>query len=216
MLPWLKKNDEKPLLKAVIIFVILYGISVALSQVWRTVIDRSSVSISQRITLLIGSLLGIRMILSSKLKITGIHAPNRVDVLIASSVLGLFVLNNLYAKQVDPSFGEALTTSVIIRFAIGSITEEFLYRGLLQPYIDQHSTSHRVLTTGNLVATGLMAVAHIGFFYVMTPKMAFTSFGLVVVFSLAAGVLRSRSGGLILPILFHLFANAIHLTIHAI
>ena len=136
--------------------------------------------------------------------------------LLCLGILMLFFINNyflaIYSSLNMP--GDQVRQPlawVLLSFAISSTGEEIVYRGFLQTYINQNVGSGEwKLSRGNIFATVLMTVAHFGFFTAMDVLFAVTGILLVCLFSLVAGYLRDRTGGLVVPILFHITVNYLH------
>lgn len=149
-------------------------------------------------------------------------------LLVFLGVALLFVLNNSLSSCYSSNataFNLDIYNNLGIYFIIitlSSIWEELLYRGVIQSYIDAHhlpsaSTEQQGfhISYGNVWATVLMFARHLGFFLIFDIVFALTGLLLVVIFSFAAGWMRSSTQGLLLPILFHCCCNYIYLSIHA-
>ena len=114
-------------------------------------------------------------------------------------------LNSLYKIN---NYFEKIFNILII--TIASIGEEIIYRGFLQNYVNQFFNDFRVISRGNIFASTLFWITHLGFFTIMEPLFAAMSLFLVAVSSLTLGYLKDKSNGIILPIIVHLICNYIH------
>lgn len=138
--------------------------------------------------------------------------------LITLGLLSLFVLNNYFLStfEEDLSFMKSSNLYLVVTsLIVNSFYEEFLYRGFIQRYINEGTTQLKTpLSRGNLFASFLMFLIHLGFFTVMTPLLAITSIGLVLIFSLTVGYIQDKNGSIWWAILIHTLANFIHLVIN--
>lgn len=143
-------------------------------------------------------------------------------VLVIIGLLGLFSVNNLvmvsvasndnfeYIQEIKHNFPLFFTS-----ITLGSIYEELMYRGFIQSYIDRfYPRKYKGLTAGNLFASSIMLLTHIGFFMVWSPLMATFSFLLVLIFSLSVGYIKTTLNSIWIVILIHLACNYIHTAIH--
>ena len=97
----------------------------------------------------------------------------------------LFIINN-YFISVYSSKTEYMKTKVIgiviLNYILNSFFEEFAYRGFIQSYVNQSSEKIRTpISQGNLFASILMIIPHLGFLTIMDTAFAITSLILVVI-----------------------------------
>lgn len=214
-------KDHKPfaydVLRTGALFLLIYGLGVLLQRAIGTVLDEKLDGIVLRSALLVLSVTGVFILLKKPIKLFHFGKPNTLDLWLTFFVFVLFGLNNYLFRhtQFGAEYQGSLLGLAFIRLTIGSIAEEFFYRGLLQPYLNERRPSKRFITHGNLWASVFMTVAHLGFFLVMEPLFAISSVVLVLLLSLVAGRLRDSSQGLMLPIAFHLAVNYLHLGIQS-
>lgn len=130
----------------------------------------------------------------------------------------LFAVNNLMYAKYGNNFGivsKGPIAWVIIGFMVNSFFEEFTYRGFLQGYINQRVTKIKnPLSQGNLFASTLMTVTHLGFFQVMDTIFAVTGLFCVLIFSLVMGHLRDKGSSIWFLIIVHTLVNFIYMLVH--
>lgn len=133
-------------------------------------------------------------------------------------VISLFAINNLLSPVLGTAFEyTSIFGLTLFQITISSISEEFLYRGLIQSHIDKDNMGNTSkISPGNYFATALMVITHLGFFTIMSPAFAISSLLLVGIFSLVVGHLKSKTNGLWVPIALHLTANYIHFLIQSL
>lgn len=106
---------------------------------------------------------------------------------------------------------------VTISYVISSISEEIIFRGFVQNYLNEHvSSTSQLISKGNFFATLLFWCSHLAFFTIMSPWLAITSLVTVALFSLIAGYLYDHTKNLLLPIALHIVLNGIHLSIQGL
>jgi len=193
-------------------FILIFGIKAIAFKLLENQVDEIYNGIIHRIILLIASVLLIYLVGQNRWNLFQISNIQISDILLVFILLGLFALNNLFFINQSDNFNyDSLLGLVFLRLTIGSIAEEFLYRGFIQTYINEKSVQkNKKISNGNLFASCLMTLAHLGFFTIMSTMFALTSLLLVFVFSLSVGYLRDKSNGIILPIITHLLINYLH------
>lgn len=205
---------------ALIVFAIVFGLSVLLRNFTFNVLGELTSGIIFRVFLLTGFAIAIIITGKGKWKLLYVHNLNRKEILLSVGVMGLFLINNLlmvkYGNKISyPSLGTAAFYLTIVQFLIGSVGEEVIYRGFIQTYINNRALSKLLpISEGNIFAGTLMTLTHLGFFMIMPTAFAVSSVLLVFIFSLSAGYLKDETGGIIAPVLLHLLCNAVHLLIH--
>lgn len=207
----------KRYLIAILIFFAAFGIATATYKFLESSIDESINSLIHRLILLV---LAIGSMIFFKVGRNQTNAFSKLtfyDLSILGLILTLFGLNNIFAKELDTeSIYKSILGLTFIKLTVNSIAEELMYRGFIQSYINDGQTKNKFLVSnGNLLATTLMTITHVGFYFVMPPLYATTSLILVLLFSLTAGHLRERTNGLLIPIIFHLIVNYLHLFIQS-
>ncbi len=121
----------------------------------------------------------------------------------------LYSDNHFYSKALKSALG-----IYVLSYVISSISEEVIYRGFIQTFINRNTIPNSSkISKGNIFATVLFFIAHLGFFTVMDPIFAITSLINVVLFSLTVGYLRDRTKSILLPILVHILINLLHVFI---
>jgi membrane protease YdiL (CAAX protease family) len=200
---------------ALLTFLIAFGIASATYKLLDSFIDENINSLIHRLILLtfaIAFMIFFKVGLKQTNKLSKLEP---IDFFVIGLILVLFGLNNILAKQSGTEFFyETILGLTFLKLTINSIAEELIYRGFIQTYIDEGQTKYKFMVSyGNLFATILMTLTHVGFYLIMTPLFATTSIILVMLFSLIAGHLRDKTNGLILPILLHLTVNYLHLFI---
>lgn len=130
----------------------------------------------------------------------------------------IFGINNYFHSRYSINIGYMKTSIIgltILNYIINSFFEEFAYRGFLQGYVNQNTENIKMpISQGNLFASILMVITHLGFFLVMDTVFAITGVILVFVYSLTAGYLRDNGTSLWALIAIHTFINFIHLFIN--
>jgi len=130
----------------------------------------------------------------------------------------IFIINN-YFLSIYSSNTEYMKTKVIgltiLGYIINSFFEEFAYRGFIQNYVNQSVEKIKTpISQGNLFASILMIIPHLGFFIVMDTTFAITSLILVFIFSLILGYLNDNGMSIWILIIIHTLINFIHLIIN--
>lgn len=198
-------------------FLIAFGIASATYKLLDSSIDENTNSVVHRLILLA---FAISFMVFFKVGLKHTHTLRNltfVDVVMMGLVLILFALNNIFSKELVTDFVyKSMLGLTFLKLTVNSIAEEFIYRGFIQTYINEGQTASKFkISNGNIFATVLMTLTHIGFFMIMTPVFATTSLILVVLFSITAGHVREKTNGLLVPIIFHLAVNYLHLFIQA-
>jgi len=143
---------------------------------------------------------------------------SKTQLILVFAVVLLFVINNYFLSRYSSNFGfvrDGGVLLVIVGFIINSFYEEFAYRGFIQNYVNQYQSKHSYLISkGNLFASTLMTLSHIGFFKVMDTTFAITGLSLVLIYSLAMGYIRDKGGSIWFLIIVHTIINFIHLLVN--
>lgn len=118
------------------------------------------------------------------------------------------------AKQYYPEKIRADLFLYIFIYIISSAAEELIFRGFIQTYINEKVTPNQYkVSKGNLFATVLFFMVHIGFFTIMSPIFAVSSLLNVLAFSLVAGYLYDSTKNILVPIVLHIVINMLHMYI---
>jgi|TARA_B110000967_G_C18783488_1_gene509528 membrane protease YdiL (CAAX protease family) len=130
----------------------------------------------------------------------------------------IFIINNYfhstYSNNIEYMKSQVIGLT-ILNYIINSFFEEFAYRGFIQNYVNQSIEKRRTpISQGNLFASILMIIPHLGFFTVMDTTFAITGLILVFIYSLTAGYLRDNGMSIWTLIIIHTLINFIHLIIN--
>ena len=135
-------------------------------------------------------------------------------IILTITVFGLFVINNIFQVQfLKMDFGYDVSIMYYLYFIVTSTSEEILYRGYLQRKIDSINMDKNLISKGIIYSSILMVFTHLGFFYTMPLPSAISSILVVSIFSISMGVIMKETNNLLIPIIIHIFANWIHLTL---
>ena len=202
----------KRYLVALLTFLIAFGIASATYKLLDSFLDENINSIIHRLLLLTFAISFMTFFKIGIKQTNTLRNLSLIDFLIIGLILTLFGLNNIFAKELGTEFMyKTILGLTLLNLTVNSIAEEFIYRGFIQTYINEGRTKNKfMVSNGNIFATILMTLTHIGFFLIMTPIFAITSLILVILFSLTAGHLREKTNGLLIPIIFHLTVNYLH------
>ncbi len=210
-----ERQKMRRYLIALLTFLITFGIASATYKLLDSFIDNNINSIIHRLILLTFAF-GFMIFFKVGIRQTNTLSKLKpIDYFLIGLILVLFGFNNIFAKQLGTEFlYKTILGLTFLKLTINSIAEELIYRGFIQTYIDEGQTENKfMVSNGNIFATILMTLTHIGFFLIMTPIFATTSLILVILFSLTAGHLREKTNGLLIPIILHLTVNYLHLFI---
>lgn len=130
----------------------------------------------------------------------------------------LFAINNyfhaLYSTNTE-YMDNSVFGFVVIGFVVNSFYEEFAYRGFIQGYVNQNLIkTKQPISQGNLFASVLMSITHLGFFVVMDTLFAITGLILVFIYSLITGYMRDKGASIWLLIIIHTAINFIHVILN--
>ncbi len=143
---------------------------------------------------------------------------SKKDMQLIIFLAALFMLNNYFQARFSSSTAymkSQLIGVTILNFILNSFFEEFAYRGFIQGYVNQSIKKIRFpISQGNLFASILMLIPHLGFFVVKDTIFAITGFILVFIFSLTAGYLRDKGMSVWYLIILHTFVNGVHLLLN--
>ncbi len=133
-------------------------------------------------------------------------------------LLVLFFINNYFIIIYDEivpwkiKYREIAMSSILLHYILSSTSEEIIYRGFIQNYINNNlvKKEYTLITKGNWIATSIMAFTHLGFFAYFNLFFAITSFILVILFSLISGYIMDKTKNIFIPITIHILVNFIH------
>jgi membrane protease YdiL (CAAX protease family) len=206
-------------IKTLLIFILTFAIGVVLRVYLQRIIPGQYVEASFKLYLLLSFSLVISICIKERsLLFQRISLGSYFWILLVVLLL-LFGINNylMVRYSTDQYYSETLKAAVVINtisYLISSIAEEVVYRGFVQTYINENTTSNSfVISKGNLFATILFFLSHIAFFTVMDKVFAITSLINVLVFSLIAGYLLERTKNIVVPVVLHVVINLLHIFI---
>lgn len=131
----------------------------------------------------------------------------------------LFAINNYFQALYSENqyYSETIKSALgiyIIKYIISSTSEEVIYRGFIQKYINENTiTNASKISKGNLFSSLIFFLSHLGFFTVMDTAFAITSLINVIVYSLISGYLFDRTKNILVPIFVHILINMLHVLI---
>lgn len=163
------------------------------------------------------SIASLVMIRNDKLALPWTFRINDKKILLIGSMLLLaFVTVNCIQKFVfhmDFEYPKEQYLFLLFYFIITSSSEELLYRGYIQNFIDKSTGMVQGISKGNIFSSILMTCTHLGFFTVMDMGSAIIALILVFVYSIGVGVIFTKSGSILLAIILHILMNWVHLSI---
>ena len=213
--------NQKPIVKISLIFFIAYTIIVVFKLALSNyIVNNIYSSLTSKIFTLIIFSLTLFFFLERSLNLFQINKKKiqRIDFFISLILIILFFFSNFYS--ISKYGGTELfkleinnyLLITIIRTIISSTAEEIAYRGLIQTYIDKNlKSNYSIITKGNLYATLIMVILHLGFFTVMQTDIAIISLFLVIISSIVLGYIRTKTDGIVAPIVLHISCNLIHI-----
>ena len=206
-------------IKALVIFIITFAAGVILRQCLLTFIEEHLLRIFFKSFLAVAFVFLIYLFNKGKWNLfSPIKWKKKYWILILVLII-LFGVNNyfqaLYSEnQYYPEMIKSALGISVIGYIISSTTEEIIYRGFVQSYINANTIlNYSLISKGNLFATSLFFINHLGFFSVQDMSFAVTSLINVIVFSLIAGYLFDRTKNIFIPIIIHILLNMIHVFI---
>lgn len=130
----------------------------------------------------------------------------------------LFAINNYLIINYDTTvpwktkYLENPILPILISYVLGSTSEEIIYRGFIQNYINNKigTKKNRIISNGNWIATSIMTLIHVGFFAYFDLTFAITSIILVFIFSLVSGYIMDKTKNITIPIIIHILVNFTH------
>jgi membrane protease YdiL (CAAX protease family) len=130
----------------------------------------------------------------------------------------LFAINNYLIINYDTTvpwktkYLENPILPILISYVLGSTSEEIIYRGFIQNYINNKigTKKNRIISNGNWIATSIMTLIHVGFFAFFDLTFAITSIILVFIFSLVSGYIMDKTKNITIPIIIHILVNFTH------
>lgn len=101
---------------------------------------------------------------------------------------------------------------ILVSYILSSTSEEIIYRGFIQNYINNKigDKNDRIISNGNWIATSIMTLIHIGFFAYFNLTFAITSIILVFILSLVSGYIMDKTKNITIPIIIHILVNFTH------
>ena len=138
--------------------------------------------------------------------------------ILALLLLFLFALNNYFIINYDETttwkikYKEVSIYLILLRYIISSTSEEIIYRGFIQNYINDKigTKKNRIISKGNWIATAIMTLMHFGFLAYFDLFFAITSILLVFIFSLVSGYIMDKTKNITIPIIIHILVNFTH------
>lgn len=210
----------KVYIKTLIIFVLTFALGVIVRHFLQPFVSKNLLEIIFKSFLAIAFGLYIYFIGKGKWKLFTRFQWKKQYWLLLIVLIIMFGINNyfqaIYSDQ--QSYRESLKSSLlgihILVFIITSTAEEIIYRGFIQPYINANIVPNlSVISKGNLFASVLFFITHLGFFTVMTPVFAITSLVNVMIYSLIAGYLFDKTKNILLLSIIHISINMLHVFI---
>lgn len=131
----------------------------------------------------------------------------------------LFAINNYFQVLYSENqyYSETIKSALgiyIIKYIISSTSEEIIYRGFIQSFVNKNTLPNSSkISKGNLFATTLFFLSHLGFFTVMDTVFAITSLINVLVYSLISGYLFDKTKNILVPVIIHIIINMLHIFI---
>lgn len=163
------------------------------------------------------SIASLVMIRKDKLALPWTFRINDRNILLIGCMLLLaFVTVNCIQKFVfhmDFEYPKEQYLFLLFYFIITSSSEELLYRGYIQNYIDKGTGIAHGISQGNVFSSILMTCTHLGFFTVMDMGSAIIALILVFVYSIGVGIIFTKSRSILLAIILHILMNWMHLSI---
>lgn len=208
----------KPYVFPLILFLAALGFGAIIYILLEPHLIRECLGLITRIVLSLVFLIFIIKYVNNRSELFQFGKITKVQIGLVISLFILFIINNyfhsIYSTNVDYMKNSVLGL-VIIGFIINSFFEEFAYRGFIQGYVNQSSRIIKLpLSRGNLFASSLMLITHLGFFAVMDTLFAITGLLLVGIFSLVLGYMRDKGASIWFLIIVHTAVNFIHLFIN--
>lgn len=151
-----------------------------------------------------------------------IEGRPKLLVIYSALMILLFVSINIIqnsiskSEQIGINYLNNIGFYIGVSFPIKAFGEEFLYRGLILPYLETKTIKlQNNFKLNNLTTSILMTSTHIGFFYIMTFPNAILGLVLVFIASLYFGYLaRATNYNIILCGVIHTLLNYIHFFIY--
>ena len=208
-------NNVKKYIIPVIVFSITIGLGALLHFVIRGHLEATITKILHRLFLAILSLVIILLLIEDKRTLFRVNKYSNSIWLPIVVILGLFMVNNYFHAAYSQKSDFIEPTSlviVLVSIVANSLSEEFMYRGVIQGYIDQSVLlKKKPISQGNMFASILMLLTHLGFWGVMDTVFAITGLALVLGYSLVAGYIRSKGVSIWWLVVLHTIVNLIHL-----
>tara|TARA_B100000678_G_scaffold24942_1_gene18887 strand:- start:2015 stop:2683 length:669 start_codon:yes stop_codon:yes gene_type:complete len=208
-------NKIKPYLVPLVYFILIFSIGAILQIFSKVYLEKPFPNLIFKSFTLLSFLTLISRYKNEKWNIFKINKISKRQLLIILFLFSLFVITNYisitFSNQEDyANYIRENLNSFILIITISSIGEEIIYRGFIQTYINQFFKDNRIISRGNIFASILFWITHLGFFTIMQPSFAIMSLILVAISSIVLGYLKDKNKGIILPIIVHLICNYIH------
>jgi membrane protease YdiL (CAAX protease family) len=210
-------------MKKYVYVLIFYIITIVFYALFYRVISQSYTGefipiVGKSIFILLFLYLIVRFVKDKK-RLFGLYVITKGHAFLTIILLFLFAINNyfmsIYPTNIYQEKEKGVFWIIILSFVVNSFYEELMYRGVIQNYINQNTKIKKIpISKGNLFASILMFLTHLGFFTVMSPLFAITSLLLVFVFSLIMGVMRDEGMNIWLLIVIHTLVNTVHVLLN--
>lgn len=198
-----------------LLFLLVGGLGVVLYKLFDLYFSKELSSILLRLLWAATYILFTLKLVQDKTSLLRFNKLTKEQLIVTFIIFLLFGINNYFLNKYSSNFDfirDGGIFLVTVEFIVNSFYEEFAYRGFIQNYINQNNSKPSTpLSKGNLFASSLMTVSHIGFFNIMDTTFAFTGILLVIVFSLTMGYIRDKGGSIWFLIIVHTIVNFIHL-----
>ena len=215
-----KMKKFHPYLFPLFLFILIFSIGAILKILFETFFPNPVPIIFFKTFTLSSFLICIFLFLKKKnKKIFKFGKIGQEQIFVIFILFALFVITNLFSLTFSEKdiYVKTLKSALflsILSITINSVSEEIIYRGFIQPYINERIPTSATITPGNIFASLLMWTTHLGFFMVMEPLFACVSLILVAISTLTLGYLRDKTKGILVPVFVHIICNYIHISIH--
>ena len=206
-------------IKAAMLFLVVYIVGILLRVGLQSFIKEPYLNISFNTFLLISFTLAIIIVGKNKWKLFKTIKIKPYYLRLFFILIVLFAINNYVQVLYSDSqyYSETIKSALgiyIIKYIISSTSEEVIYRGFIQKYINENTVNNSSkISNGNIFSTLIFFLSHLGFFTVMDTVFAITSLINVIIYSLIAGYLFDKTKNLLIPIAMHIVINMLHIFI---
>jgi len=207
----------KVYIKTLIIFIVVFIVGILFRNYFKQWLTEPYLGIIFHSFLLLS--FGTLIFFSFKNKLFEFNKPQPHYWILLLILIILFGTNNYFQVLYSESqyYSETIKSALgiyIIKYIISSTSEEIIYRGFIQSFINaNNASSSSKISKGNLFATTLFFLTHLGFFTVMDTLFAITSLINVLVYSLIVGYLFDKTKNILVPIILHIMINMLHIII---